>query len=117
VGGQRDTEEKTVEGQSGSAGTLTTGEFIVRVVPLIIAAVVLAAIGSLVVWQRSNLTARSYEIGQAETDLRKLEEQNRVYRAELSRLTSHEEIRRRVEDWGIPLMAPGEAQRSPGSRN
>lgn len=88
-----------------------------RLVPLIIAAVVLAAIGSLVVWQRSSLTSKSYEIGRAESDLRKLEEQNRVYRAELSRLTSHEEIRRRVEEWGIPLVSPGDAQRKPGVRN
>jgi len=84
----------------------------VRAIPLIIAAVVLAALGGLVVWQRSSLTSMSYDIGRAEGDLRRLEEQNRVYRAELSRLTSNEEIRRRVEEWGLPLAAPGDARGS-----
>lgn len=81
-----------------------------RAVPLIIAAIVLAALGSLVVWQRSNLTSMSYDIGRAESDLRRLEEQNRVYRAELSRLTSNEEICRRVEEWHLPLLPPSEGR-------
>jgi len=78
-----------------------------RAIPMIIAAVVLALLGGVVVWQRSALTAKSYDIGRSEADLRRLEEQNRVYQAELSRLTSNEMIKSRVIELGLPLEAPG----------
>lgn len=85
-----------------------------KVLPLIIAASLLAFLGATVVWQQTRLTGISYEIGRAEEELRSLQEQNRVYRATISRLTSYEEVRRRVEVWGIELTPPGDGSNRAG---
>ncbi len=79
--------------------------------PTIIAALLLAGLGITVVWQKSQLTRVGYEIGAAESEQLALEEQNRLYRAELSRVTGYEEVRRRVKDFGLPLQPPPDGRR------
>ena len=68
--------------------------------------VVLALLGSAVVMQRTRVTALGYDLGKANAEALRLEEQNRNFAVELSRARDRTEIDRLVRHYELPLLPP-----------
>jgi hypothetical protein len=81
-----------------------------RLFHVIAAALILAAVGGLMVFQHASITKLNYEVGATERELKMLEEQNRIYQAELSRLSGNEELGRRVKAWNLGLEPPSDSK-------
>jgi hypothetical protein len=79
-----------------------------KTLPIAIAALIVLAIGGLIVFQRAGITRKGYELGAAEKELRGLREQNRIYGAELSRVTGIEELTKRVNEMKLDLAPPAD---------
>ena len=78
-----------------------------RWIPTLAAVVVIAVFGVIIVMQKLELTRLGYDLGKAEKEHCRLSEDVRRLNAEISRVTSLEEVSRRVEDWHLPLRPPG----------
>jgi len=75
-------------------------------IPIALAAIVMALLGSAIVMQQLRLTSLGYDIGKQEALVRALQEQNRQASAELSRLRSYNEVERMIAEHGLPLEPP-----------
>lgn len=77
-----------------------------RSIPLLVAVILLIAVGSVVVTQKLDMTQKGYELGRMETESRGLQEQIRLWEVELSRQTSLSGIQQKIEELDLPLDPP-----------
>ena len=78
-----------------------------NIISTIVSLSIIVIFSVVVVMQKLELTRTGYELGKSEKEYRRLAEINRQLGAELSRQTSYDEVKRKVEEFGLPLEAPG----------